>query len=181
MTEITPQSPAKTGIPLGILFGTIMILQFVISYILNIDPILNPTFGAIINVLNYLLLPVLFITLACNSYKKSHNGLISFGECLKAGVTLCVIAGLVYALFSIIFGLIFPEFAEEVLSKMRTVMIDQSPDLSEKQLEMTLSWTRKMMSPAFVFPITIVMFAFIGLIYSLIIGAIVKKEKPENF
>ena len=181
MTKIVPQSPAKTGLPLGILFGIIMILEFVVSYVLNIDPISNPAVGTTMNVLNYLILPILFITLACNNYKKAHGGYVSFGECLKIGVTLCVIAGLVYAAFSVIFNLIFPEFIDEIMSKMRSVMISQAPDMPAEQLEMALSWTRKMMSPAFVFPITIIMYAFIGLIMSLIVGAIVKKDKPVSF
>jgi hypothetical protein len=45
---------------------------------------------------------------------------------------------------------------------------------------MALSMTEKMMSPFVIVPITIVMYAFIGLIYSLIIGAILKKERPNS-
>jgi len=37
------------------------------------------------------------------------------------------------------------------------------------------------MSPIFAIPITIVMYAFIGLIYSLIVGAIVKKDPNQSF
>lgn len=179
MDEINAKSPAKSGLQLGILFGVIMVLEFVLSYVLNIDPISNPAFGTTLNILNYLVLPVLFILMACNNFKKSNSGFISFGECLKTGVTLCVIAGLIYGLFSVLFNLIFPEFIDEIMSKMRTVMIEKSPDMTSEQLETALSMTKKFMSPAFALPITLVMFAFIGLIYSLIIGAIVKKDRPN--
>jgi hypothetical protein len=39
---------------------------------------------------------------------------------------------------------------------------------------------RKFMNPLIVFPVTLVMFSFIGLFYSLIVGAIVKNEKPQT-
>jgi len=40
--------------------------------------------------------------------------------------------------------------------------------------------SKKFMNPVFSIPLTILMFAFIGLIYSLIIGAIVKKDAYQN-
>ena len=59
-------------------------------------------------------------------------------------------------------------------------MIEKSPQLTAEQLEMSVSWVRKMMQPAFSLPITLLMFSFLGLIYSLIIGAIVKKDQPQS-
>jgi ethanolamine transporter EutH len=175
-------SPSKSALPYGILFGIFMVLEFVILYVLNIDPITNPTVGIVVNVLNYLVLPVILIIIGCNNYKKKLNfGFISFGECLKIGVTICLIAGLIYALFSIVFNLIFPEFMDEILKKTRQVMVQKSPELTSEQLDMAMTMTKKFMSPALVVPVTVVMFSFIGLIYSLIIGAFVKNDKPQSF
>lgn len=180
MSEIATPSTTKSAIQLGTFFGLLMILEFVIAYVLDIDPISSPTVGIVMNTLNYLIFPITFITMACNAYKKSNSGFISFGTCLKIGVTLCVIAGLVYAIFAAVFMMIFPEFVTELLRKTRDVY-SQQPGMTAEGLEMALSWTKKMMSPAISIPITIAMFAFFGLIYSLIIGAIVKKDKPNSF
>lgn len=175
-------SPSKSALQFGILFGIFMVLEFVILYILNIDPITNPTVGIIVNVLNYLVLPVILITLGCTNYKQKLNGgFISFGECLKIGVTICLVAGLIYALFSIVFNMVFPEFMEDVLKKTRQVMLQQSPELTSEQLDMAIAMTKKFMSPALVVPVTVAMFSFIGLIYSLIVGAVVKNDKPQSF
>lgn len=175
-------SPSKSALQFGILFGIFMVLEFVLLYVLNIDPITNPTVGIIVNVLNYLVLPVALIYIGCDNYKKKlNNGFISFGESLKIGVTICLIAGLIYALFSIAFNLMFPEFMDEILRKTRQVMLQQNPDMTSQQLEMAMSMTKKFMSPALVVPVTVAMFSFIGLLYSLIIGAIVKNEKPQSF
>ena len=57
-------------------------------------------------------------------------------------------------------------------------MITQNPNISSKELEMGLSMVKKFMNPLIVLPVTLVMYSLIGLIYSLIVGAIVKNDKP---
>jgi len=132
--------------------------------------------------MNYLVFPVSIITIGCLNYKKKLNeGFISFGECLKIGVTICLIAGLIYGIFSVVFNMIFPEFMEEILKKTKQVMLQQNPSLTTAQLEMAMSMTKKFMSPALMVPVTVAMYSFIGLIYSLIIGAFVKNDNPQSF
>jgi energy-converting hydrogenase Eha subunit A len=175
-------SPTKSAIQFGVLFGCLMIIEFMISYILDIDPSTNKEFGIIVNILNFLVFPILFISIGANHFKnKLNSGLISFGQTLKIGVIICLIAGLLYAIFSAVFNMIFPEFVEEILRKTRSAMIDQNPNMTNEQIEMAVSWTKKFMSPALSIPVTIIMYAFIGLIYSLIIGAIIKKDSTQSY
>lgn len=176
------KSSAKSGLNYGLLFGAIMILQFVIGYVLNIDPQTNPSYGVIISVLNYLVLPFIFIYVGCNNYKNNINsGFVSFGECLKIGVSICVLAGVVYAIFSAVFGMIFPEYFDEIYDKVGKMMVEKNPDMPTKQIEMSISMMKKLSSPIFLIPITVLMYAFIGLIHSLIVGAIVKKDRNQGF
>ena len=171
-------SPSKSALQFGVLYGIIMILELVVSFSFNIDPTSNKSYGIIINLLNFVILPVTFILLACNNYKnKLNSGFITLSESLKIGVTVCIIAALLYAIFSSIFNMLFPEFVEQILNSTKKAMLEQNPDMPKEQMDMALSWTEKIMSPVFAIPITLVMYAFIGLIYSLIIGAIIKKER----
>jgi len=174
-------SPAKSGLQFGLLFGAIMILEFAISYVIGIDKLIGTSFGVVVNLLNYLFLPLLFIFLACNNYKKINNGFVTFSECLKIGISITIIAALIYAIFNLIFNLIFPEFMEQILSITRSEMIKKKPEMTSEQIEMAISMTKKFLNPYIVFPVTIAMYAFIGLIYSLIIGAIVKKDPNQSF
>ncbi len=172
-------SPAKSGTPYGLLFGVIMILEFVIMYVIGMKSLVNTSVGTIVNIANYLVLPLLFIYLGCTNYKKNiNNGFISFSESLKTGVSITIIAGLTYAFFSVIFNFIFPDFINEMLDITKEQMIKQNPNITSKELEMGLGMVKKFMNPFIVFPVTLVMYALIGLIYSLIIGGIVKNEKP---
>jgi energy-converting hydrogenase Eha subunit A len=175
-------SASKSGLQYALLFGVIMILEFIIGYVMNIDPQTNKVFGVVISVLNYLILPFILIYLACNHYKMNLNsGFISFGQCLKIGVSLCVVAGLIYALFSAAFAMVFPEYFDEIFRKMQSVMLKDNPQLTQEQMDMSISMMKKFSSPVFAIPLTVVMFAFIGLIHSLIVGAIVKKDANQSF
>lgn len=180
MNEMSTPSAMKPALQFGILFGVIMVLEFIIGYSMNIDPATNKGFGWTINILNYLLLPPVLIAMACNSFKTASNGFITFGQCLKIGVVVCVIAAVIYGVFFSIFTLIFPEFVPELMEKMKSAMIAQNPDMPQDQMDMAISMTEKFMNPAILIPVTILMYAFIGLIWSLIVGAIVKKEKPVS-
>jgi hypothetical protein len=175
-------SPAKSSLIFGLLFGVIMILEFVIGYVMNIDPQTNRGYGITINVLNFLILPLAFIFLGCNNFKtKLNSGFVSFGQCLKIGVTVCIIAALISAVFTSAFAMIFPEYFEQMFDKMRIIMAEKSPQLTSAQIDMAISFSKKFMNPAIAIPVSVVMYAFIGLIYSLIIGAIVKKDPNQSF
>ena len=174
-------SPSKSGLQYGVLFGIIMVLEFVITYLIGMKSLVGTSVGVLVNTANYLILPLLFIYLGCNNYKKNFNhGFISFGECLKTGVSITVIAALIYAIFNVIFNLIFPEFTDEMIAISRSEMIKNAPNMSNEQLETSLGMMKKFMSPYIVFPFTIAMYAFFGLIYSMIVGAFIKNEKPQS-
>lgn len=172
-------SPSKSAINYAIAFGIIMILQFVIMYSFNINAQANPTVGIIINVLNYLILPFTFIYLASNDFKKNqNNGFISFGQTIKIGLTLCALAAVIYGVFYFIFDLIFPEFKNELVEQISEVTVKQNPNMTAEQLKMSLKFVETFVKPYVAVPFSIVMYSVIGLIHSLIIGAIVKKDKP---
>ena len=174
-------SPGKSGLLYGVLFGVIMVLEFVIMYIIGMRSLVGTSAGVIVNIANYLILPLIFISLGCINYKKNlNNGFISFGESLKIGVSITFIAGLVYGLFNIAFNFIFPEFINEMISISKNEMIRQTPNITSKDMEMGLTMIKKFMNPFIVFPVTLAMYSFIGLIYSLIVGAIIKNENPQS-
>lgn len=164
--------------PYAVTFGIIMIVELVVMYILKPDPIKNGWVGTVNNIFNFFIFPALFITLACNNFKKSNGGYITFGQSLKIGVGLCALAAFIYAIFYFIFNLIFPEFIPEAIEQIKRVTVNNRPDISSQELEMSMSIIEKTMSPYVAGPISIVMYSFFGLIISLVVGAIVKKENP---
>lgn len=174
-------SPGKSGLVYGVLFGVIMILEFVIMYVIGMRSLVGTSAGVIVNIANYLVLPILFIYLGCINYKKNlNNGFISYGEALKVGVSITFIAALIYGLFNIAFNFIYPDFINEMISITQDDMIKQNPNITSKEMEMGIEMMKKFMNPLIVLPVTLAMYSFFGLIYSLIVGAIVKNENPQS-
>ncbi|HKO75940.1 MAG TPA: DUF4199 domain-containing protein [Flavobacterium sp.] len=175
-------SPAKSGVLFGVLFGVIMVLEFVIMYLVGMKSLINTSVGTIVNISNYMLLPILFIYIGCTNYKKNvNNGFITLSESLKTGISITFIAALIYAVFNIIFNFIFPEFIDEMIAITKEGMLAKNPNMTSEQIEMGLSMVKKFMNPFIVLPVTLAMYSFFGLIYSLIIGAVLKNEKPQSF
>lgn len=174
-------SPAKSGIIYGVLFGVIMVLEFTVMYVIGMRSLVNTPFGTIVNIANYLILPILFIYIGCNGYKKNiNNGFVTLSECLKIGVSITFIAAAIYATFSVIFNFIFPEFVDEMVSIAKDGMLKSNPNLTSTQMQSGLVMMKKFMNPLIVFPVTLAMYSFIGLFYSLIVGVILKNEKPQS-
>ncbi|HEY4616813.1 MAG TPA: DUF4199 domain-containing protein [Flavobacterium sp.] len=174
-------SPGKSGLVYGVLFGVIMVLEFVIMYIIGMRSLVGTSAGVIVNIANYLVLPLLFIYLGCINYKKNlNNGFIRYGEALKVGVSITFIAALIYGLFNIAFNFIYPDFINEMISITQDDMIKQNPNITSKEMEMGIEMMKKFMNPLIVLPVTLAMYSFFGLIYSLIVGAIVKNENPQS-
>lgn len=169
---------AKSAIPYGIAFGAIMLLEFVIGYTMGLDPQKHAWAGITFSLLNYLVLPFIFIIMACNNFKKKHNGgFISFGQSIKAGVVVCVIAALVFSVINAVIYMAVPSIKEDILEQQKEA-IAQSPGMTSETLEMSMKMVETMMQPYISIPLTILIYAFVGLIISLIVGAIVKKENP---
>ncbi len=175
------EKPSKSYLQFGLIYGVLMILGFVIVYVLQIDVIKDRVIGTSISILNYFVFPVAFIVLGCNNFKNFNKGLISFVECLKVGVSIVFVGALIFAVFNLIFNLLFPEYLEEILKQTEQIMLEQNPNMTREQVEMAISMTRKFSSPVFSIPIMILIFSVIGFIYSLIIGLIVKKDQPQSF
>lgn len=173
-------SAAKSGLQLGVFFGIIMILELVVGYVLNIDPSTNKSFGIAINLLNFLVLPCTVIYLGCSNFKKLNSGYITISESLKVGVSICTLAALISGVFSAIFNFLIPEYFEEIINKAKVAMMRDNPQMTNEQIEMGISFMKKFSNPVISIPSTIVMYAFIGLILSLIIGLILKKDAYQS-
>ena len=163
----------------GVFYGILMILGFVLVYILNIDPIKDQMIGRFQSVCSYFIFPVILMFFGIKEYKKNNLGFISISECLKIGVSVAFIGAFMLALFNVVFNILFPEYLETILVQTKQIMLLQNPNLTQSQIESGIAMTRKFSSPFLSFPFTLLLFSFLGLIYSLIIGLIVRNENPQ--
>jgi hypothetical protein len=65
----------------------------------------------------------------------------------------------------------------EMIDISKEAMMAKSPHLNTEELNKEISVMKKFMNPYIVFPVTLAMYSFFGLLYSLLIGAILKNKK----
>jgi general stress protein CsbA len=156
----------------GLVLGAISIIYAVVLYVLNADVIENSWLGWI----NHLIL-IAAIVYYQNDYKKNYNeGFLSYGEGVKLGVTIAVIAGIIGAIYSYIFNtMIDPEYVESMLLKVEAQMAE-NPQMTQEAIDTAMGFTRKMADPVIQIPTAIIGSAIGGLIFSLIVTAFTKKS-----
>ena len=64
------------------------------------------------------------------------------------------------------------------MSKIQEVTVKQTPSITSEQLKMSMKFVEMFMRPYVVIPFTILMYCVIGLIHALIVGLVIKKDKP---
>ena len=170
------QTISKFSINPGLMLGGVLILISVITYIIGLNPVDDSWIGWI----SYAVMAFAFFYFQ-KEYRDNYNGgFLSLGEAVKLGVTIAVIAGILSAIYNIIFMLyIEPDFVDKMLMKVEEQMLETNPDMQQAQIDMALNMTSKMMSPMISVPLAIVGSAISGLILSLGTGFFNKKNNPN--
>lgn len=106
------------------------------------------------------------------------NGFITYKQSLGIGLLISLVAGVVLALYQLLFNLyIAPEMAVNLMNEAKRQMIESNT--SEEDMERTLSMFKKMSEPLYIVLGGIAGSFFLGLIASLIISSFTKKEDPD--
>ncbi len=158
----------------GVLLGILAVLMGVITYVMNLH--LNP--GVVFNIIGFLVI-VVVIALAIKAFKQENNGFLRLGEAIKVGVGVALIGGIISALWMfLLINFIEPDYMVQMEEFQREMMVEQNPNMTEDQLEQSMEFVTKFNSPIISMAVVLITYMFLGLIISLIIGLIMKKENP---
>lgn len=159
----------------GILLGLISIVLSVIMYVMN----MHMTQNWIAGLLGFIAM-VIVIVLGINQYKKSNGSYLTLSQAIKIGVGIALIAGIMGAIYQLIFiNFIEPDFIENMMEMQYNQMIEKNPNMSKEQLEMSIEMGKKFSSPWITSAISIIASLFFGLIISLFAGLVMKKENTH--
>ena len=76
----------------------------------------DSTLLAVITWLINIAISVVFIVMAVEQYKKANEGFLSIGEAIKVGVLVAVIAGVIGAIYQVIYATIIdPDYYDKVV------------------------------------------------------------------
>lgn len=114
-----------------------------------------------------------------NQEKKANEGFISFsrafGLAFKTGLVLALCS---FVLTYLYFNFINPEYINFAIQKAQEQMQDQG--LTDEQIEMSMKMQAKFMTPAVMSVFAFISSIIVYVIVALIMGAIMKKENPNE-
>lgn len=152
--------------------------------------------GVIVNLINYALgmhldphwsisviTIVIFIALivyGIKVYKAANGGFLSWGQGVKIGVGIALIAAIIGTIYNLIFmNFIEPDFMAQAVEVQNQKLLDQG--LSEEEIEAANAMTQKFQTPALVAAFGIIGSLIGGFVVAAIASAIMKKTEEETY
>ncbi len=183
--ENQPVSPVPTAMRWGAILGVVGIATSLINYMVGgFNPENSESmFAKLIQYGMYALIIFVLVMALQQHRDKELGGYMKYGRGLGLGTLIGVFYGIISALTAfIIFQFLMPaDFVDKAMSIARDKMLERNSEMSEDQIEMSLSMARKFMSPPMMSLIVFVGSVFICFLFSLLISAFVKKNDPNSF
>ncbi|HFS67772.1 MAG TPA: DUF4199 domain-containing protein [Flavobacteriia bacterium] len=158
----------------GLILGALTILVNIIAYMTNGISMERPFWEKALGWIVFI--GVIFM--AIKKFRENNNGNLKLGQAIKTGIGVALIGGLITGIYVFIFfNFIEPTALDTILEMTQEKVLEQNPDMSDDQMEMTLKMTKLFMSPTALIFMTIIGNLIMGLIVSLISGLILKREE----
>ena len=111
--------------------------------------------------------------------EESEGKYLTYGKGVGSGVLISLYSGLMSAVYSFIhFKFVNPNFADYQIELIRAKWA--AAGMSDAQMEKAEGFTRTMMTPVIQAIFTPIFIVIIGLIFSLIIAAFLKRNPPQE-
>jgi hypothetical protein len=160
----------RTALKWGVILGIVFIIY-------NVGIWVSGQLGN--QALTYFTYPILAagIFFALKEFREENQGFMSFGQGLGLGTMQSAIIGIVSGLFSFVYmKFIDPSLPDQIMKMTQREM--EKKGTPDEQIEQAMEMTKMFMTPGAMFVMSVLVMVFLGFIFSLIISAILKKEKP---
>lgn len=127
--------------------------------------------------ISFILFLVTGAILSMNAFRNENKGYMSYGEGLSTGSLVSAIIGVLGSAFSMIYHkFIDPTLLTRNLEQIHSDMLAQGLDAS--QLDAAMTVYQKVMAPHILFIAGVVFHLLAGFLISLILAAILRKDRP---
>lgn len=168
----------STVVKWGLITGMVYVVFSLISNMMGMNQGGGGGMG-----LNFLILAVLTVAtfftifLGVKETREDTNGYITLGQAFMTGFKIALIAALISAVFTILYGyLIDPDLSEKILSGAEEQWDEMN--VPEENRDTMRKWSGYMANPVVLAAISLVSVIFWGVIKSLVAGLILKKDPP---
>lgn len=163
-------STARVALKYGVL-GSVVIMVY--STILNVAGLSQ---NKVLSSLSFVFMLVA-IVLAMKDFKEKNGGFMTYGEGLGLGSLTSAVMGLLSSAFTMFYiQFIDNTLLAQGLDQVREDMEKRGMD--DSQIDQAMELSQKFMSPGVVFVMGVIGYVVMGFIVTLIIAAIMRREKP---
>ena len=121
------------------------------------------------------------LVLGMREYRMLNGGYLSFGVGVSLGALLSAVAGLISTTYSVLYTTVIdPGIQERTMEQVREQMEEQG-NLSDEQIDQALEISQSFQSPGLQFLIGVLGTILIGVVFSLVIAAIMRRNKATPF
>jgi len=154
----------------GVIIGLVSVVYSVILYMLDLA--LNTALGYA-----GLIIVIAGLAIAMKNYRDHVlDGILPFGKAFGFGVLIILISAFISGIYVfLLYSIIDPDLIRKAIDASAERMLEQG--LSEDQVEQALEVTRRIMKPAIMFISGLFVNLLVGVVLSLIMAAIFKKEE----
>lgn len=173
MEENKPKT-GKFALNYGALLGGISVIFILMLYSMD----MHYQGGAMVIGVS-VVLSLVIVVLGMIQFKKANNGFMSFGQGLKVGVGISLVAGIIgIAMNQLMQGVIDPEMMNKAMEFQKGTMLEagMTSDQIDAQLEMGKTFQTPLMQILFGLLFSVVF----GFLYSLIPALILKKTETNQ-
>ena len=164
-------STARIALKCGLIYGIVSIVVNTIVYTFNLLD------KQVVNSIISFVLSFAILYFAFKEFRDLNGGFMKFGQGIGLGLLLFVTAGVLTATYD----MVYKKVIDPTVIEKQMDMIQQQNEkmgMSPEMIESAMEQSRPFIEGPFALIIMIVSYAFIGLICSLIMAAIMKKNPP---
>jgi len=165
-------SPFPVALRYGLIGGLIGIVLTLATYLAG----MQGTIPTILNIIGTIV-SIAIIVYAIRAHRDNDlGGYISYGRCLGVGVLTSLVMGIIGAISTVIlYNFIDPGIMDAMMQPQIEAMEDRG--MSDEDIENAMSMMGIFQSPAFLAGAALLVSVIMGLIVSVIAGAVMKKER----
>lgn len=174
-------SPWPTGSRYGLIAALVLIVLGLAVHLAGMVDYSNQNSAGnwVMNLVNWGVM-IGAMVMAINHHRdKELGGYIKFGRAFTIGFIVSLIIAVISAIWTVVFfTMIEPDLINTILEASRDRMIEQQ-GMSEEQVEQSMPMVKMFVSPGAMAAFAGLGTLFFGLVFSLIVAAVLKKNPPE--
>lgn len=171
MEETKPKT-GKYALTYGLILGAISVVFILMLYSLDMHYQGGPLVMGV-----SLLITIAVIVIGMMQFKKDNNGFMSFGEGLKIGIGIGLVAGIIGIIFNqILAGVIDPEMMNKAMEYQKGKLMETTK-MTPEQIDAQMEMGKKFTTPSMQIVFGLIYSVVASLLLSLIPALILKKQE----